>query len=254
MRTTSQRKSKPPRRAISPEWRDDMRKIAAGMVGLFGTALFGWLAATQTFVVEQAGKLVHPSAVGWELYVCVVGIAAGVWLGLATWHPWLPLPFIKRRVDHSSRYSVVLDGVKLSVGFPSPPSQHGVPNPIEVLARLRIVNRGPVPIEVHSTHVAMSIMGETSSVDGSTMPAVRLMPYQDRLIGIAEPAKGNWYGQRLQGEIAYRLRYWPLGRRETSYTRTHRVKWRTFGTVGGGGDSHEVQWYGADDERDEIDK
>jgi len=77
---------------VLPEWQRDCRRNGAAIVSLFLVALLAWITASQTFIVLEGSKLVHPSSLSWPLYVCLAGIAAGGYVFAAADRKYLPIP------------------------------------------------------------------------------------------------------------------------------------------------------------------
>jgi hypothetical protein len=92
---------------VSPSWQKDCRRNGAAIISLFRVALLAWITASQTFIVLNGTKLVHPSSLSWPLYICIAGILVGGYTFAAADHEWLPIPSRGfEKPDHRMKYSL----------------------------------------------------------------------------------------------------------------------------------------------------
>ena len=204
---------------ISDEWRHDWRRNGEAIMGVTTMAAFGWVTASQTFIVAQNGRLVHPPTWGWQLWVTMVVFGAGAYIWLSSHFDRLPM-WRTRQVDHSAMYTLAL--VSVMPQFNRPPAQPGV---VEVRSYLEFKNAGPVILQMQPVHLAHTVNNQAPPRLPKDMFAVRLLPGQSKGVSIL-PAIGKWVeGDELYGVVEYRVRYGPVGG-HPSYLRTHKVAWR----------------------------
>ena len=204
---------------VSPGWQKDCRRNGAAIVSLFLVALLAWITASQTFIVLNGNKLVHPSSLSWPLYLCIAGVLLGGYVFAASGQSWLPIPGREyEKPDHRMKYSLWFQEVVVEWNTSS-----REPYKINALAGIGISNGGndtPIIVEVERLDVQLNGVTPTTS---KYFFQLRLLPNQrkDLLSDLIDDIpRGN-----ASGEIAYSLRYGPVSGFPV-YRRTHKVRFQ----------------------------
>jgi hypothetical protein len=204
---------------VLPDWQSDCRRNGAGIVSLFLVALLAWITASQTFIVLNGNKLVHPSSFSWPFYICLAGIVAGGYVFAAADRKYLPI-FGREfeRPDHRMKYSLWFQDVAIQWNdFAAEPTT------LYAQAGIWISNGGrdlPIVVEVEKLDIEMNGVRSTTNPE---FPPLRLLPNQrkrflsDRLDNLPH---GN-----TSGIITYALKYGPVSGFPV-YRRTHKVSFQ----------------------------
>lgn len=120
---------------VSREWRQEWRRNSAGLMTVATVAGAGYVSACQTFVVLSNGKLTHPSWWSWPFWICLALAGCGFYTFLASYHDKLPFFGRERPIDHSTKYSLGLQGLNVTIRRWSDTS----PEPGRVDARVGLV-------------------------------------------------------------------------------------------------------------------
>lgn len=202
-----------------PEWQRDCRRNGAAIVSLFLVALLAWITASQTFIVLNGNKLVHPSSLSWPLYICIAGILVGAYVFAAADRKYLPIPGREfEKPDHRMKYSLWFQEVTIEWhDFSEEPDK------LYAQVGIWISNGGresPIVVEVERLDVEMN--GVKASTSKNFLP-LRLLPNQrkrfmsDRLDDVPH---GN-----TSGIVTYWLKYGPVSGFPI-YRRTHKVSYQ----------------------------
>lgn len=198
---------------MQPAWKQEWRRRAGGVLTAVALVLAGWFSASQSFVTESNGRLVHPSPYTWVFFVpLVIGLGA-LYLFVATYRPGL-LPTRWVPVDHSTMYTLALVG---SIGTVDPAPTRG----------LMIVSAGPVFMNNGREVIAYKVELLTAKhgnveVDNSRFPTSggRLLPGHSR--SYRSPGFEIPIIDSVTIEIAYRVTYGPVSG-FPRYLRTHKI-------------------------------
>jgi hypothetical protein len=204
---------------VLPEWQRDCRRNGAAMASLFLVALLAWITASQTFIVLNGNKLVHPSSLSWPLYICLAGIVIGSYVFASADRRYLPIPGREfEKPDHRMKYSLWFQEVAIEWLDYS-----DEPDTLYAQVGIWISNGGhesPIVVEVEKLNVEMN--GIESPTSRSFLP-LRLLPNQrkrflsDRLDNV--PHGNN------SGTITYSMKYGPVSGFPV-YRRTHKIRFQ----------------------------
>lgn len=204
---------------ISVNWRKDCRRNGAAIISLFLIALLAWITASQTFIVLSGSKLVHPSSLGWPLYICIAGALLGSYIFAAADRKWMPIPGREyEKPDHSLKYSLWFKDIAIEWLTYS-----DEPDKIYALVGIWISNGGrnsPIVVEVEKLDVVLNGVTPTSS--GNYIP-LRFLPDQTKRFlssRLDHIPHGN-----AAGEISYSLKYGPVSGFPV-YRRTHKISFQ----------------------------
>lgn len=204
---------------VSPEWQRDCRRNGAAIVSLFLVALLAWVTASQTFIVLNGNKLVHPSSLSWPLYICLAGIVVGGYVFVSADRRYLPIRGREfEKPDHRTKYSLWFQEVTIEWHDFS-----DEPDTFYAQVGIWISNGGresPIVVEVEKFDVELN--GVKSPTSRNFLP-LRLLPNQrkrfmsDRLDNVPH---GN-----ISGTVTYSLKYGPVNGFPV-YRRTHKVRFQ----------------------------
>jgi hypothetical protein len=204
---------------VSPDWQRECRRNGAAIASLFLVALLAWITASQTFIVLNGNKLVHPSSLSWPLYVCIAGILVGAYVFAAADRRYLPILGREfEKPDHSMKYSLWFQDVAIEWWTFS-----DKPDKVTAQIGIWISNGGresPIVVEVERLDVEMN--GVRSATSKGFIP-LRFLPNQRKRFlsdGLDDIPHGN-----TSGTVDYSLRYGPVSGFPV-YRRTHKVRFQ----------------------------
>jgi hypothetical protein len=90
-------------------WQHEWRRNGTALMGVTGVGILGWYDASQTFIVQNANRLAHPSFWNWILIPLAGGFIAGTYFFLATYRPW---PLIGRSAAKHRDEQHILDTIQ----------------------------------------------------------------------------------------------------------------------------------------------
>ena len=201
--------------AVLPRWQRDRRRNGAGIVSLFLVALLAWITASQTFIVLNGDKLVHPSSLGWPFFICLAGIALGGYVFLAADNEWLPIPGREyEKPDHSTKYSLWFQEPTIEWLTYSD-------EPEKLFAQVGILLRNggrDSPISARIEHLDVELNGINSTIIRHSVP-LRMLPGRERRFmsgRLDDIPHGN-----MSGAVSYSITYGPVSGFPV-YERTHK--------------------------------
>jgi hypothetical protein len=204
---------------VLPAWQRDCRRNGGAIASLFLVALLAWITASQTFIVLNDNKLVHPSSLSWPLYVCIAGILAGCYVFAAADHKHLPIYGRQFEApDHSMKYSLWFQGVEIEwINYEDEPDTQ------YASLGIMVSNGGhgsPIVVEVERLDIEMN------GVKPATVPnfiPLRLLPNQSKRF--MSNRLDNIPHGNTAGIIDYSLSYGPVNGFPV-YRRTHKVRFQ----------------------------
>jgi hypothetical protein len=210
-------------RQVSPEWQRDCKRNGAGITTLFVVAALAWLTGSHTLIPLSNGKVIHPSWLGWPLYLCVAGIALGAYVYEAATHEKLWIPGRRYTpVDHSFRYSLWFDEFNPHIGIGVDGSE---PGHLSATVGISFTNGGTAgPISVHMEKLQVTINGLAPLPNVFLSPDFRLLP--DRSRRMSSATVNRIPPGPFNGELEYSVTYGPpIG--FPVYRKTQRIRFQT---------------------------
>jgi hypothetical protein len=144
-----------------------------------GLMAAGWASATQSFVVEKNGSLVHPHLWQWPFIASLVVAGAGLWVFFSTYLDWLPVFGRDRSLDHSSQYALWFVQPNSII---SPDSQHA--GRITWSLGLVLRNGGPNTIDIELDSSTVTINEMPQKVTPPEPRRRRVLPGHERVFGL----------------------------------------------------------------------
>jgi hypothetical protein len=192
-----------PKQPVSPEWKKDCKRNASGVMAASFTAGFAWIVASHTFIVLNNGRLIHPSTLGWPLYICIVIFAIGTYMYLSSEYEQLPLPWRKYApVDHSAKDSLWFEKIEIKGSAP----YGGDSDRFAMAAGPRLGNAGSSTLLVKIEKLSVSVGEKSATSDPDItfpLPPGRSQGVQSVPVDQIPSGAGN-------GEICYSVTYGPV--------------------------------------------
>jgi hypothetical protein len=192
--------------------------------------------------VTPTGRLVHPSWWQWPLWVCFLGLFVGAYIVLTTYHDRFPMFGRARAVDHSSRFSLGLNSVALTVLFDPAGT-------LAVRVGLDLISGGSSVIEVHLDEMDVQVMGRPPDNNEFSTRDIRILPSRVKQFR-SSFVSGLAPGTLISGEISYTVTYGPaIG--FPRYRRKHKVGFGTLREITAIDMPSPIDWWDLAPETDE---
>jgi hypothetical protein len=209
---------------VSQEWRKEWRRNGAGLMTLATIAGAGYVSACQTFVVLSSGKLTHPSWWSWPFWICLILAVGGFYIFLAAYHDNFPFPGRERPIDHSMKYSLGLQEVRLNLIIWTPNSVE--PGRVDARAGIVLINGTQDQfMRVYLEEMTVSIAGIAPESVVYSCREIRILPRNVKLFWSPSVSRIP-RGDTIRGEISYTVVYGPPNG-FPAYRRTHKVQFNT---------------------------
>ena len=213
---------------VSQEWRREWRRNGGGLMTVATAAAAAYISACQTFIVLSNGRLTHPSWWSWPFWICLVIAAIGIYAFLASYHDELPFPGRERTVDHSSKYSLGLQTVGLTVRRWTDDS----PEPGRADARISLMfvnGNNDRFLRAYLEKMDVTIAGIALESNDYSCREIRILPRNSRLFW--SPFIMNIpIGDNVKGQVSYSIIYGPPSG-FPAHRRTHRIEFTSHGIL-----------------------
>ncbi len=213
---------------VSQDWRKEWRRNGGGLMTVAAAAAAAYISACQTFVVLSNGKLTHPSWWSWPFWVCLIIAGVGIYAFLASYHDELPFLGRERTVDHSTKYSLGLQGVNLTIRKWTDDS----PEPERLDARIALVlvnGNNDRFLRAYLEKMDVEISGIKPESNDYSCREIRILPRNSRFFW--SPFVMNIpVGDNVIGQVSYSIIYGPPSG-FPAYRRTHKIVFRTHGIL-----------------------